>query len=102
MSRPRLLVLIGSGEMAPGMRRVHRMVAERLKEGSGPAPVKATFVDTTYGFQENADDLSASGVESLRRLGLDASLASFHRDRDVVARATALARIREADLVFSG
>ena len=102
---PRLLVIIGSGEMAAQMARVHRHVISRLAtaRGRGTA-VRAAVIDTPYGFQENADALSADALDFFgRRLGMDASLATLRRaDADVVARETAYARVREADFVFSG
>jgi len=58
MSAPRILAIMGSGETAPTMAKVHRALFERL----GPGPVPATILDTPYGFQENADDLSARTV----------------------------------------
>lgn len=108
---PRLLVLIGSGEMAPRMTRVQRSVIARLAEHrGGPSSdrdrgsVRAAFIDTPYGFQSNADALSASMVDYFgARLGITVSVASFRRsDDDILARETAFARIREADYVFSG
>ena len=43
---------MGSGETAPTMVKVHRQLLERV--GAGPA----VLLDTPYGFQENADDIS--------------------------------------------
>ncbi|HVC25742.1 MAG TPA: hypothetical protein VND23_08305 [Acidimicrobiales bacterium] len=51
----RLVTLMGSGETAPTMVKVHRSVLERL----GPPPVRAVLLDTPFGFQENADELAA-------------------------------------------
>jgi len=102
---PRLLVIIGSGEMAPHMGRVHRRVINALQAGlDGQPPVRGTVVDTPYGFQENADALSTAALDYFgRRLGLDISLAGLVRsDGDIVSREAAYARIREADFVFSG
>ena len=59
MSGPRVLAIMGSGETAPTMAKVHRTLFDRL----GDAPVPATIIDTPYGFQENADELSARTVE---------------------------------------
>jgi hypothetical protein len=84
------------------MRRVHRLVVSRLADAVRPEPVKAVLVDTPYGFQENAPALSAAGLEFLSRLGAQPSLASVRRDSAVAERETSLARIRDADLVFSG
>ena len=51
---PRLLTIMGSGETAPTMVKVHRMMLERL----GPPPVPAVLLDTPFGFQENAVELA--------------------------------------------
>jgi hypothetical protein len=102
---PRLLVLIGSGETAPRMARVHRALIGRLAgEGGRRDEIRSTVIDTPYGFQSNADAISADLTDFLgRRLGTAASVASLRRaDGDLLERETALARIRDADLVFSG
>ena len=68
MSGPRILAIMGSGETAPTMAKVHRALFERF--GGEPAP--AAILDTPYGFQENADELSARTVALLpgeRRAG---------------------------------
>lgn len=51
------LALLGSGELAPSMVAVHRALLARLVEP------RAVFIDATYGFQENADELSHKAVE---------------------------------------
>lgn len=103
-SEARLLVVIGSGELAPGMRRVHREVIARLVgERGDPRTLGAVAIDTPYGFQENADSLTADTVGYFAGLGLDMRAASFRRaDVDALERERALTRIRAADLVFSG
>ena len=102
---PRLLVIIGSGEMAPQMGRVHRSVIGALGAALDvPRPVRGAVIDTPYGFQENADALNAEALDFFgRRLGLDVTLAAMPRaDGDVLAREAAYARIREAEFIFSG
>jgi hypothetical protein len=102
---PRLLVLIGSGELAAQMTRGHRMIAQRLAGEHGRiGDVKAAIVDTPFGFQANADALSDTLVDHFaRRVGLSARLASMRRpDIDPVQREDAYATIREASFVFSG
>jgi cyanophycinase-like exopeptidase len=103
-SDARLLVIIGSGELAPGMRRVHREVIARLAgSGGDPRTLAAVAIDTPYGFQENADTLTAETLDYFARLGLDMQAASFRRaDVDALERETAMTRIRAANLVFSG
>lgn len=102
---PRLLVLIGSGETAPQMARVHRSIVKRLAGPNGAASdVSAAVIDTPFGFQENADELSAHLVDHFgRRLGMRTSLASLRRsDGEILDRELALSRVRDADFVFSG
>jgi len=100
MSGPRCLAIMGSGETAPTMAKVHRALFERL----GPEPVRATILDTPYGFQENADELSARTVRFFaENVGREVSVAVYRsRDVDAVTAATAVARIREARYVMAG
>ena len=59
----RLLTIMGSGETAPTMIKVHR----RLMEAAGATgPGDAVLLDTPYGFQENAGDISSRAVEYFR------------------------------------
>jgi len=97
---PRILAIMGSGETAPTLSRVHRSLLERL----GPPPVPAVLVDTPYGFQENADDISGRTMDYFREtVGHQLGVASFRSAGiDRLARATAVARIREARYVFAG
>ena len=48
-----VIALLGSGETAPGMTKVHRAIIEPLQ------PVRAVNLNTTYGFQENVPQMSA-------------------------------------------
>ena len=97
---PRILTIMGSGETTPTMARAHRSVLERL----GPAPVPAVLLDTPYGFQENAADISARTVEYFRNtVGTGMTVASLRSaDVDSLTRETSLNRIREARLAFAG
>ena len=97
---PRILAIMGSGETAPTMAKVHRALFERL----GPGPVPAAIVDTPYGFQENADELSARTVTFFAgSVGRDVTVASYRsRDVDALTAATALTRIRAARYVMAG
>jgi hypothetical protein len=102
MSDPRVLTIMGSGETAPTMARVHRALFDRL--GPASSPVAATVIDTPYGFQENADDISARILEYFTvRIGRPMTVASYRSsDVDAVSAATALARIGEARYVLAG
>ncbi|HKR52251.1 MAG TPA: hypothetical protein VJT72_22280, partial [Pseudonocardiaceae bacterium] len=96
--RPRLLAIIGSGETAPTMARVHRLFVQRL----GAPPVDAVLLDTPYGFQENADAISQRTVGYFRNLQIPFDVVSWRATDDVLARERALARIDDADYVFAG
>ncbi|MEZ4595566.1 MAG: hypothetical protein R3C32_01325 [Chloroflexota bacterium] len=96
---PRVLTLMGSGETAPTMAKVHRSLFARL-----PPDARAVLLDTPYGFQENADEVTARALEYFaRNVGHPMSLASLRRaDADALTLATALALAREADYLFAG
>lgn len=97
----RLLCVIGSGETSPTMLSVHAHLMARA--GSPPGP--AVMLDTPYGFQENADAISARARAYFRiKLGRPLDVASL-RDRET-AEPIALERVynqlREARYVFAG
>ncbi|HYO42879.1 MAG TPA: hypothetical protein VES19_06730 [Candidatus Limnocylindrales bacterium] len=100
---PRVLAIMGSGETAPAMAKVHRSLFERLGASSG-SPVPGAIIDTPYGFQENADELSARTVEFFAvSVANTVEVASYrHGDVDAVTASTALARIRAARYVMAG
>ena len=95
----RLLVLMGSGETTPTMVTTHQRILADV--GDGPAVV----VDTPYGFQENAGELTDRTLEYFaHNVGHDVGVVSL-RDADgvgTVAREVALAAIGEAAWVFAG
>ena len=82
------------------MARVHRQVLDRL----GEKPVRAVVLDTPYGFQENAEEITDRAVDYFRdTVGAALTIASYRSaDADAFVRETALVRIREARLVFTG
>jgi hypothetical protein len=90
---------MGSGETAPTMAKVHRALFARL-----PADAPGALFDTPYGFQENADEVTARALEYFHEnVGHPLALASFRRaDADPLTRATAVARAREAAYLFAG
>jgi hypothetical protein len=97
---PRILTIMGSGETTPTMARVHRAILDRL----GERPVPAVLLDTPYGFQENADEITARALEYFKvSVGTAFQAASFRSaEVDSLARETALVRMRDARLVFTG
>jgi hypothetical protein len=91
---------MGSGETAPTMAKVHRALFDRFQART----VSAAIVDTPYGFQENADELSARTLEFFATsVGNPVEVASYRSAaEDAVTAATAVARIREARYVMAG
>ncbi len=98
---PRLLTIMGSGETAPTMIKVHRHLMERV---GATRPGSAVLLDTPYGFQENADDISARAQEFFRvSVGHPIEVARWRSaGDDTVVRERALAAIADADYVFAG
>ncbi|MGI8776062.1 MAG: CysS/YqeB C-terminal domain-containing protein [Acidimicrobiales bacterium] len=98
---PRLLAIMGSGETAPTMSKVHRSLLARL----GPPPVPAVLLDTPFGFQGNADELASRAVAYFREsVQADIAVASFRSGPETgsVGYETMLNRVREARYVFAG
>ena len=58
------LCVMGSGETAPTMVKVHRSLLEN-NQHTATDPLYS-IIDTPYGFQENADELSQKAVEYFR------------------------------------
>jgi len=106
VSAPRLLVIMGSGETAPTMVTPHREIVARF----GGAPPRAVLLDTPYGFQENADEISQRAVDyfaqrvqlAIEVAGFPGPLAADPGARSDQPTPATLARVRAADLVFSG
>lgn len=101
MPLPRLLTLMGSGETAPTMVKVHRDLIDRL---GGPGTA-AVVLDTPYGFQENAPELAQRAIEYFRvSVGRPIEVAGLQRfeGADAVALEQGLTRVRQAAYVFAG
>ena len=90
---PRLLVLMGSGENSPAMVTPH----QKILKSFGKDSVRLNL-DTPYGFQENADELT-------ERIRGYFNTNVGYEIKDVQARninANTVAEINNADWVFSG
>jgi hypothetical protein len=94
-----LLVVMGSGETAPSLVKVHREV-DFATPGDGPA----VLLDTTFGFQVNADDLvEKTAGYFTASVGLSVELASWRRaDTPEVERERTLALVGRARWAFAG
>ena len=95
-----ILVIMGSGETAPTMRAVHAEVLGRVGHVQGPA----VLLDTPYGFQENADELTARAREYFAtNVGAPIEPARWRTaEDDATDVARALAQTRGARYVFAG
>ncbi|NBN88737.1 MAG: hypothetical protein EBU67_00220 [Actinobacteria bacterium] len=98
-SLPRILTIMGSGETAPTMVKVHRELVARL---SKPA---AVLLDTPYGFQENAPELASRAVEYFKT-SVNTSITPAGLGRidgaDPVALQHGLNLLSDATYVFAG
>jgi hypothetical protein len=97
---PRILTLMGSGETAPTMVKVHREVIARL--GSAAS---AALLDTPYGFQENASELAQKAVQYFAEsIVTDLTVAGLTRvtGADPVALERGFDLLRTSTYVFAG
>jgi len=91
------LVIMGSGETAPTMVEVHR--ATLRAAGAGPS----LLLDTPYGFQENADDITEKAVAYFgRNVGRTVTPLVWRTRLDGAALDRALTAVRTARSVFAG
>lgn len=95
---PARLVIIGSGETSPTMVKMHRELLANTIEGP------AAMLDTPFGFQANADDLTDKIAEYFRdSVGTAPEIASWrHRDDPATARERTLALLGRASWAFAG
>ena len=98
---PRVLAILGSGETAPTMIKPHRALFDRL----GTGKVDAVALDTPYGFQANAEDLSARTMQYFHQsVGRSVEIAQLRRTEgvDPLEIEQALARLRRAQWIYAG
>jgi hypothetical protein len=96
---PGTLAILGSGETAPGMTKVHRVLLSRLAE------VRAVNLDSAYGFQENVPQMSEK-LEEYFRISLQTELKSLHfttiDKTSELERSLFKQQVREGTYVFAG
>jgi len=103
---PRVLAVMGSGETAPTMVTPHREIVSRL----GNVVPRAVLLDTPYGFQENAPEITQRAIDyfakrvqlTIEVAGMPGPLAADPTQRTALAEAAALSRLRTANFVFAG
>jgi cyanophycinase-like exopeptidase len=96
----RALTILGSGETSPTMVTPHQKLFARLGRD-----VSAVLLDSPYGFQENADELTEKAQQYFREsVGREVEAVSFRSapPPDPAAHALEMARLRSADWIFAG
>ena len=94
-----ILALMGSGETAPSMTKVHRQILKSITD------VRAVSLDTPYGFQANVPQMTEKIVDYFSTsLHVDIKPVSFlnFADASDVARAVFRQEVQAANYVFSG
>ena len=94
------ITLMSSGEMSARLSGAHRAVLARISE-----PLRAIFLDTPAGFQENATELAEKAVGYFKQnLQQDLEIVSFKARRFATPdqMQTVADRIAAANNVFSG
>lgn len=96
---PRILTIMGSGETSPTMVKVHRENAAAFGRS-----FNCVILDTPYGFQSNADYITARAVEYFKiSLNIDAELASFKSALvEPLERDRFFYKLDRADYIFAG
>jgi cyanophycinase-like exopeptidase len=91
------LVIMGSGETAPTMVEVHRATLRAAGAGT------SLLLDTPYGFQENADDITEKAVAYFARsVGREVTPLGWRRRLSGTDLDRALTSVRTARSVFAG
>jgi hypothetical protein len=94
-----VLALLGSGETAPGMTKIHRQLLKRLPE------VRAVNLDTAYGFQENVPQMTEKLLDyfqtSLHTSFTALHFTSYERSSEL-ERTIFKQQVRDATYVFAG
>ncbi|GAA1374517.1 CysS/YqeB C-terminal domain-containing protein [Catellatospora chokoriensis] len=95
----KLLVVMGSGETTPTMIKPHRQFFDALR-----GQARAALLDTPYGFQLNADEISARAVGYFAQsVGRAVDVVSWRRTpAPGLDRERALAALRGANWIFAG
>lgn len=97
----RNLVLLGSGETSPTMVTPHQEIFAQIPSKQRSA---AVFLDTPFGFQENADEISERIENYFRNsVGVNIERVSLRSAEDSPSSiGKALASVRSASWIFAG
>jgi hypothetical protein len=94
-----VLALLGSGEIAPSMTKVHRQLLKRLDT------VHAVSLDTAYGFQANVPQMTEKIVDYFAtslRIPITPLHFTIFEGTNEVERAAFRQEVRAANYVFAG
>jgi hypothetical protein len=93
-----LLVIMGSGETAPTMVKPHRAIFDRVTDRP------AVLLDTPYGFQENAEDISTRAMGYFATsVGHTVEVATWRTPPPAgLPRERVLAQLRDSGWIFAG
>jgi len=94
-----VLALLGSGEIAPSMTKVHRQLLKRLDT------VRAVSLDTAYGFQANVPQMTEKIVDYFAtslRVPIEPLHFTLFEGSSEVERAAFRQDVRAANYVFAG
>jgi hypothetical protein len=94
-----VLALLGSGEIAPSMTKVHRQLLKRLD------PVVAVSLDTAYGFQANVPQMTEKIVDYFStslRIPITPLHFTVFEGTSEVERAAFRQDVRAANYIFAG
>lgn len=97
----RNLVLLGSGETSPTMVTPHQQIFRLISEDKGDSSV---YLDTSFGFQENADEISER-IENYFQSSVGTKVTRARLKSAAESAASigeALAAVRAASWVFAG
>lgn len=99
---PRIIAIMGSGELAPTMVPTHRALVAKL-----PRPPRVVLLDTPYGFQENCSELSSKAVEYFdKSINVELHVAGLARlvggSVNPLATEKGLQAVADAYYVFAG
>jgi hypothetical protein len=94
-----VLALLGSGETAPGMTKVHREIFARIPT------IAAVNLDTAYGFQLNVPQMSEK-LEEYFETSLHVNVTTLHfasyEQASDLARTLFKQQVRQSNYVFAG
>jgi len=96
----RVLMILGSGETSPAMVTPHQQLFARLETNT-----RAVLLDSPYGFQENADELTQRTIQYFGdSVGRTVEAVTFRSAPvvDPVAHAMEMAKLRAASWIFAG